>query len=59
MADVGIENRNGQKLIRKTTERGNHRFARVWILKCSICKREYEANSCDFHERHCPNRDKH
>ena len=55
-AVVGDVNKHGQKLIRKTTLRGNHPFARLWVLRCSEpgCNQEYEANSCDFHIRRCP-----
>ncbi len=55
-AMVGDINKHGQKLIRKTEERGNHPFAKPWILRCTQpeCGQEYEANGCDFHERHCP-----
>ena len=53
-ASLGPRNRNGQILIRKTSEKGNHPFANIWILRCSVCRHEYQANSCDFHERQCP-----
>ena len=35
VAQVGDVNRHGQELIRKTDDRGNHPFAKLWILKCS------------------------
>jgi hypothetical protein len=56
-AQVGDINQHGQRLIEKTAERGNHPFARLWILQCSEpgCGTRYEANSCDFHIRRCPN----
>lgn len=35
-AQVGEPNANGQVLVHKTQEPGpNHRFAKVWILRCS------------------------
>lgn len=58
--EAGDKNRNGQILVAKTNERGNHRFARVWILQCTDQRHghgatyEYRANSCDFHVRQCP-----
>ena len=42
-----------QLLVRKTDQRGNHPFARVWVLRCKD-GHEYGANSCDFHVRRCP-----
>lgn len=56
VAEVGDVNRHNQRLVRKATERGNHRFARLWVLRCEEpdCGTEYEANSCDFHIRRCP-----
>jgi hypothetical protein len=54
MAEIGDVNANGLKLIRKTIEKGNHRFARIWIVECSACHSEHRINSCDFHIRRCP-----
>ena len=53
-AAVGDDNRNRQRLIRKTDRPGNHRNQRVWVLQCIECGRMYGANGCDFWERHCP-----
>lgn len=53
MAQIGDTNTHGQSLMGRTTESGNHRFARKWILKCGTCGRSYGANSCDFHIRRC------
>lgn len=55
-AMVGDLNRHNQRLLRKTDERGNHRFAKLWLLRCEEpgCEFEYAANSCDFHIRRCP-----
>jgi len=58
--EPGDKNRNAQILVRKTGERGNHPFARAWVLRCTDRSHghagplEYEANSCDFHIRGCP-----
>lgn len=54
MAKPGDVNRNGQTLIRKTEERGNHPASTVWVLRCEEDRHEYGANSCDFHIRKCP-----
>ena len=51
--EVGDRNKHGQVLIKKTGQAGNHRFARLWVLRCEY-GHEYGANSCDFHERRCP-----
>ncbi len=52
---IGEENKNNQILVRKTTNKSTtHRFARIWVMRCSSCKYEYGSNSCDAHERHCP-----
>jgi hypothetical protein len=56
-AAIGEENRNGQRLVRKTNRPGNHRNQRVWVLQCAHpeCDHHmYGANGCDFWERHCP-----
>ena len=50
----GDTNKNGQTLVRKTNERGNHPAALVWVLRCEAGNHEYGANSCDFHVRKCP-----
>lgn len=56
MAEIGDINRHGQLLVTKTDEKGNHPFAKLWILRCTEddCGAEYGANSCDFHIRRCP-----
>ena len=43
VAKVGDINQHWQHLRRKTDERGNHPFARLWVLKCNEpgCGREY------------------
>jgi hypothetical protein len=40
-------------VIRKTKERGNHPFSLKHILQCE-CGYIFGANSCDVHERLCP-----
>lgn len=54
MSEDGDVNVKRQKLIRKTTQPGNHYNQRVWILHCNDCGGEYGANGCDFHLRNCP-----
>jgi hypothetical protein len=57
----GDVNVNGQQLIRRTRQPGNHPNQRIWVLRCSGdenrqrgCGAEYGANGCDFHIRRCP-----
>ena len=53
-ANIGDSNVHGQILVDKTTEKSpNHRFAKVWVLRCPE-HGLYNANSCDFHIRKCP-----
>ncbi len=53
--EVGQINQRGQKLIRKTTEHSTtHPHARIWVMYCPVCAREYGSNSCDAHIRKCP-----
>ena len=52
---VGDVNRNGQVLLRKTSQKSTtHRFATVWVMQCEAKKHEYGSNSCDAHQRLCP-----
>jgi len=55
MAEIGEINRNGQKLISKTTHRGTDHQQYVWIIYCSDCNLLYGINGSDFFERKCPN----
>jgi hypothetical protein len=62
--EIGDKNRNGQILVEKTNRRGNHPFAKIWILRCPDKQHHgnrkeftYRANSCDFHIRKCPKTD--
>ena len=57
----GDINVNGQRLVRRTGQPGNHPYQRIWVLRCSGltqgqpgCGAEYGANGCDFHIRLCP-----
>jgi hypothetical protein len=51
---AGRQNKNGQILVETTDlSSPNHRFAKVWILRCPK-HGTYKANSCDFHIRRCP-----
>jgi len=51
----GDKNRNRQRLLRKSQQRGTDYNARVWILKCELCENVYGSNSTDGWERKCPN----
>jgi hypothetical protein len=54
MKNPGDVNSNGQRLVRKTNERGNAPTSLIWILHCTRCEHEYKANGFDAHERLCP-----
>lgn len=53
MVNIGKLNLHHQRLTAQTNERGNHPFARLWVLECGDCGDSYGANSCDFHIRRC------
>lgn len=55
MKTRGNVNRNHQKLLRRTEQRGTDYNARVWILKCQLCLHVYGSNSTDAWQRKCPN----
>ena len=48
-------NPNGQIVVEKLEGKTNHRFAKPYRMKCTLCQHEYIANSCDAHLRLCPN----
>ncbi len=54
MQDTGELNVNKQRLVRKTTERGNTDHSSLWVAECSECGHEYGLNGFDFHIRKCP-----
>jgi hypothetical protein len=62
VAQIGEANRNQQRLVQKTSERGTDYNQYVWVLICQresakhagICGHQYGANGSDFHERKCP-----
>ncbi len=54
----GDMNQNGQELVRRTGVRSTtHPFATIWVMRCTVCGREYGCNSCDAHIRRCPHCD--
>jgi len=54
MKAPGDINRNNQKLLRQTAEKGTDHNARKWVLKCGQCLNVYGSNSTDAWERKCP-----
>ena len=62
VARIGEANRNRQRLVQKTAERGTDYNQYVWVLICEyesadhagVCGYQYGANGSDFHERKCP-----
>lgn len=55
MKAVGDINRNGQRLVMKTTEKGTSGRAYLWLMHCNACSHEYYANSTEAFQRKCPN----
>jgi hypothetical protein len=52
--DVGYQNRNGQVVVHRTELKGTDHGQRVYVLRCSQCKREYGSNGSDIFQRLCP-----
>ena len=51
----GESNSKGMKLIEKTDqESSTHPHAKIWIMECETCNSRALVNSCDAHERLCP-----
>ena len=57
----GDINRNGQRLLAKTTAPGTDHLQKIWNVECahpaadeSICGHRYGLNGSDFHHRKCP-----
>ena len=55
MKAVGGINRNGQRLVMKTTVKGTSGRAYAWLMRCNACSHEYYANSTEAFQRKCPN----
>jgi hypothetical protein len=53
---VGDLNRNGQRLVAKTSIPGNDHMQHLWIAECGReeCGHRYGVNSSDFFQRKCP-----
>ena len=56
MPEIGDVNRNGQKLLAKTTFGGTDYNEKIWAVQCTRdgCWHVYRMNGSDFHERKCP-----
>lgn len=53
--EPGDANDNGQKFVRRTGNNSTtHPHAKIWVMRCPTCNREYGCNSCDGHIRRCP-----
>jgi len=57
----GDLNRNGQRLVRKTTAPGTDHGQHIWIVVCerqdsagATCGFRYGSNGSDFFQRKCP-----
>ena len=51
---VGFENRNGQRVVRKTDLPGTDHLQKVYAMLCTKCSATYGANGSDIHHRNCP-----
>jgi hypothetical protein len=52
--DIGFNNRNRQKVIRRTSFLGADHCQYVYALLCSDCGHNYGANGSDIFQRKCP-----
>ena len=52
---MGGVNRKHQKAVRKTNAPSTtHPYAKIWVMRCGLCKHEYGCNGCDADGRRCP-----
>jgi len=51
---VGYVNRNGQEMVRLTSNVGNGHRQYVYVLRCRGCGHEYGVNGADIFQRRCP-----
>ncbi len=52
--EPGFTNPHGQRVVRRTDERGTDHLQYVYVLHCTHCEDEYGANGSDIHLRRCP-----
>lgn len=53
--DLNYLNKNNQRNIGKTDEKGTDHCSVLYMMRCEDCKHEYFANSTDIHLKKCPN----
>lgn len=53
--DLNYLNKNNQRNIGKTNEKGTDHCSVLYMMRCEDCKHEYFANSTDIHLKKCPN----
>ncbi|MGZ5441478.1 MAG: hypothetical protein ACXW5U_07315 [Thermoanaerobaculia bacterium] len=51
---TGFVNKNQQRVICQTNQRGTDHLQYVYALSCGNCGHEYGANGTDVHLRKCP-----
>ena len=51
---IGYRNPDGQEIVRKT-DSGGPEGQRIYVLRCTVCGREYGAYGIDADIRRCPN----
>lgn len=52
---LGYLNKNNQRNIGKTNEKGTDHFSVLYMMRCEDCGHEYFANSTDIFQKKCPN----
>lgn len=52
---LGYLNKNNQRNIGKTNEKGTDHCSVLYMMRCEDCGHEYFANSTDIHLKKCPN----
>lgn len=53
--DLNYLNKNNQRNIGKTNEKGTDHCSILYMMRCEDCKHEYFANSTDIFQKKCPN----
>ena len=52
---LGYLNKNNQRNMGKTNEKGTDHCSVLYMMRCEDCGHEYFANSTDIHLKKCPN----
>jgi hypothetical protein len=55
VTDVGYRNEEGQEVVAKTTRTGGEPAQHVFVMRCTVCSREYGTYGAEIPHRCCPN----